>query len=328
MEMRPARIAGLLRAALALAAVLSLGSCGVLTFVFGSVFPETTVLAKAQADLSGLISSNNGSAFQIRVVEAGGYGYVVVTGNPPSGPEAFFYDLDLNKKATFTAATGLAGDGVMADASGNIALGQLILSAADLSILSTSNSDVNLSANQAGSDGFVGASTNYCDFTVNSYTMGDAAYAAGFPWAAKTIGNFTLSSTLTGLQLFAVLDDGNPSGYAYFVVGFPGNNEVGNVYFFSAAKPGFTITANILDSSPSRDNLELESLGFASGSIFAYDSNAASFVKINPSDGSTQASFHSSTDPKNVRFAYRSGGSSFYGFDTMSRVLTKYGAWW
>ena len=116
----------------------------------------------------------------------------MVTGNPPSGPEAFFYDLDLNKKATFTAATGLAGDGVMADASGNIALGQLILSAAYLSILSTSNSDVNLSANQAGSNGFVGASTNYCDFTVNSYTMGDAAYAAGFPWAAKTIGNFTL----------------------------------------------------------------------------------------------------------------------------------------
>ena len=108
------------------------------------------MLAKAQADLSGLIPSNDGSAFQIRVVEAGGYGYVVVTGNPPSGPAAFFYDLDLNKKATFTAATGLAGDGVMADASGNIALGQLILSAADLSILSTSNSDVNLSANQAG----------------------------------------------------------------------------------------------------------------------------------------------------------------------------------
>ena len=51
MEMRPARIAGLLRAAGAFAAALPLGSCGVLTFVFGSVFPETTVLAKAQGGI-------------------------------------------------------------------------------------------------------------------------------------------------------------------------------------------------------------------------------------------------------------------------------------
>ena len=101
-------------------------------------------------------------------------------------------------------------------------------------------------------------------------------------------------------------------GVRIFVRGLnPGNNEVGNVYFFSAAKPGFTITANILDSSPSRDNLELESLGFASGSIFAYDSNAASFVKINPSDGSTASSFHSATDPQNIAVCLSVWGQLF-----------------
>jgi len=29
-----------------------------------------------------------------------------------------------------------------------------------------------------------------------------------------------------------------------------------------------------------------------------------------------------------VRYVYRVGGGSFYGFDTNSRVLTKYTQWW
>ena len=75
MEMRP------LRAALTLLAVLSLGSCSVLQFVFGSVFPSNVMLAKARADLSSQIPAGSGFAFHLRVVESGGYGYVVVIGS-------------------------------------------------------------------------------------------------------------------------------------------------------------------------------------------------------------------------------------------------------
>jgi hypothetical protein len=333
MEMRLARM---LRAACALAALLSLSSCSVLTYIFGSVFPATAMLAKAQADLSSKISADDANSFSVKVVEAGGYGYVVVTGNPPSGAVAYFYDLDLNQKATFSAATGLASSGVMADASGNIALGQYILNPANLSIILNGNSDTvspptgNNGPGPCGNDGFVGASTNYYRFSMNSYTLSWATYGAGVPWSGAGIaGPFALSSnTSANLQLFAILDDGNPSGNAYFVVGPSANDDTGKVFFFSAAKTGLTIPTNIADASPSRDNIEVKTIGFANGSIFAYDAGAASFVKINPSDGSIQSSFYSATDEKKVRFAYRANGGSFYGFDTETRVLRKYGAWW
>jgi len=83
-----------------------------------------------------------------------------------------------------------------------------------------------------------------------------------------------------------------------------------------------------LDTSPHRDNLDTQSFGPAQGSIIAYDKGSSSFVRIDPTTGATQSSFHSASDPSQTRFAYRIGGGSFYGFDATSRVLTKYTAWW
>ncbi len=325
MEMKLTRT---LQAALALAAVLSLGSCSVLTYIFGSVFPATTMLAKAQADLSGMISSNDGGAFRVRIVESGSNAYVVVAGNPAGGSAAYFYDLDLHYKASFTAATGLGGNGVMKDANGNIALGNYLLNPVDLSQLALISATTLGSNTNAGDDGFADttATVNYFGFSISGSTLNWASATGA--WSSVTFPNAVVSVN-SGLQLFAVLDDGNPSGSVYFVAGPSVNNgEVGTAYFFSRPKTSFTVTSNILDTSPSRGNLELGTFGFANGSIFAYDSSAASFVKINPADGSIQSSFYSATDPKDTRFAYRTGGGSFYGFDTKSRVLTKYGAWW
>jgi hypothetical protein len=333
MEMKRSRIVMMLRAALALGAVLSLVSCGVLNYIFGSVFPATVMLAKAQADLSGMITADEADAFRVRVVETpSGYGYVVVTGNPSSGPKAIFYDLDLNKKATFTAANGLTADGVMADVNGNIALGNYLLNPADLSQLATISAVTLGSNNTAGNDGFADSSSfvNVFSFFVGSNTL--SWTTASGAWSAPTSPTPpALSVSLSGLQLFAVLDDGNSSGKVYFAVGDQSNNQAATAYFFSEPKSPFSIPTPppyVLDTALSRDNLEPNTIGFANGSIFAYDQKAASFVKINPSDGSVEASFYSATDARDTRFAYRVKGGSFYGFDTKTRILTKYGAWW
>jgi len=322
----------ILRAAFAAAAVLSLVSCGVLQYIFGSVFPATTMLAKAQADLSGSITRSDANAFQVRVVETAGYGYVVVTGNPPSGPEAFVYDLDLNQKAVFNSASGLTADGVMVDVNGNIAIGNLLRNPSDLSSVATVTAATLGTNASSGEDGFADSSgpSNLFGFFINSNVMSWSISSGAWGTPTSPATPPSISVKLSGLSMYAVFDDGNPSGGSvYFVIGPSfSNGQVGTVYFFSVPKTGFAVPINILDSSPSRDNLELESFGYANGSIFAYDSNAASFVKINPSDGSIEKSFYSATDAKDTRFAYRVGGGSFYGFDTQSRILTKYGAWW
>ena len=317
-----------LRTICVLAAMLSLGSCQVLAVVFGSVFPSTTTLLKAQADLSGLIPSDSGGSFHVRVVESQGYGYVVVVGNPQSGSEAFFYDLDLNQKATFTS--GLAGDAMMVDASGNIVLGSLLLNPANLKIVGTTNAANLNSPNGGGVDGFVDtlANVQITAFGINSSnTLNYASFTTAWTFISSHIT--TLSSSLSNLQIDAILDDGNPSGNVTFVVGPQANNNTARCYFFSTAKSNFTVATNVLDSSPLyRDNLYTNSFGYAQGSIFAYDSGSGSFVRIDPSTGSTQNSYYDASASSNSCFAYRTSGGSFYGFDTNTRVLKKYGQWW
>jgi hypothetical protein len=59
----------------------------------------------------------------------------------------------------------------------------------------------------------------------------------------------------------------------------------------------------------------------------AYDKGSSRYVRIDPANASTQKSLYS-TSPSNTRFAYRIGGGEFYTFNTDSRILTKYVAWW
>lgn len=318
-----------------LTAVLSLGSCGVLTYIFGSVFPATAMLAKAQADLSGMIPSGGGDSFNVRVIESGSNGFVVITGSLASGQTAFIYDLDLNLKAT---VTGFTGNGVMMDPGGNIALGSYIVNPATFA--SSSDSATLNSFSTSGVDGFLASSSIIIadpSFSNGNNVLSCTSFAYTFPtWGSPSSNSSSpLSTSIYGLQPNAMLDDGNESstGNVIVVLGLSngGNNNTGTSYFVTIAKSALQTTgfgAGILDSSPHRDNLENNSFGYAQGSIFAYDTSAASFVQINPTNGSTVKSFYSATDPQNTRFAYRIGGGSFYGFDTNSRVLTKYGAWW
>ncbi len=326
MEMRT------MRAVCALGAVLSLGSCQVLNVIFGSVFPATTVLAKAQANLSGQITSNDGSAFHVRVLETGGYGYVLVIGNPSSGSVAFIYDLDLNFKQTLILSQG---DGAMVDALGRIVVGNIVLNP-DLtpnSTLPTLPAGTFLfSNNEAGVDGFVDTALTeqIAGFSISS---GNTLNYTTYPntWASGSPSIVTLSSSMSNLQVFGVFDD-SAAGKAVFIVGQSNNGGSNNAttYFFAAPKAtSFVVTTNVLDlSPPSRSNLDTGTFGYAQGTIIAYDNGSGNFVRIDPTTGSTQASFYSGTDPSNTRFAYRAGGGSFYGFDTKARVLTKYSTWW
>ena len=319
-----------LRVTAALLAMFFLVSCQVLEFIFGSIFPSTVTLIKAQVDLSGRIpDSSNGSSsggkVNVKVVESGGYGYVVVTATLAStGITAFFYDFDLNLKATFT---GLAASGVMADAGGLIVVGSLHRNP-DLSPAGTGTiSPVSLSPfGGSGVDGFVSSGSNMEGLGMSGATLNITSYNAA--WTTPSPSSYVISTTQSSLEIEAVFDDGGLN--VILVLCPPGGNN-GNVtgYFLTVAKNNFTVAGltNLLDISPHRDSLDGGSFGFSQGSIFAYDTGSSSFVRIDPATTSTQGSF-SGSDPSSTRFAYRVSGGSFYGFDTKTRLLTKYAAWW
>lgn len=307
--------------------VLALGSCQVLEFVFSSVFPSTVALAKAQADLSAQIPANSGGSFNVRILEAGTHEYVVVVGNSSTGNTAYFYDQDLNFKASFS---GFVGNSVMVDGAGNIALGSILLDPASLVLTGTGTlgGAVISSSYDCGVDGFVLAGSEIANIGLSGSTLSSGTF--GNPWAPGAANTpVTLSTSLSNLQLYAVLDDGNPTGNVILVAGPPGNKSTATCYFITTLKSSFsTGTMPSLDTSPRRDSMETSDFGFSGGSILAYDAGSSSFVRIDPSTGSTQSSMFDGKDQSSMRYAYRISGGSFYGFNTKSRVLMKYAAWW
>jgi|GEM_PF-2705404 len=319
-------------------AVLLLGSCNVLQYIFGSVFPSTMTLAKAQVDLSKLIpASNNGSTY-LRLVETGGYGYVVVVSSPQqSTPSMFFYDLDLNPIKSFTGANAPASSGIMVDVNGQIMAGGTLRNP-DLSIVPAGTTQP-LNAVGSGVDGFVAGSINVANISNSSSSeiLTWTTYTSG--WANVSSLSGTLSTGASNLRINALFDDGNPAGNVIMVIsqessnGNNGNTVTG--YFLKIPKSAF-ISAGAFPGPPPfdappphRDNLDGNSFGYANGSIFAYDTKTSSYVRINPADASIQSSFSSaSNNNQQPVFAYRLSGGSFYSFDTNTRILTKYTAWW
>jgi hypothetical protein len=323
----------ILRTILLCAAVLFLGSCEVLQFIFGSVFPTTLMLAKAQVKVEG-IDSGFGQSFAVRVVEAGGYGYVVVEGSTPlSGNSIFFYDLDLNLKLSLTGATAPAGAGVMADSNGKINAGGTLLNA-DLTVPTPGSPNVSNNGSM-GNDGFVADNAGtlynitgiYCPGGTN--TLSYMRYTAA--WAGGTTYTPALSFSMFNLRIDAVLDDGNPAGSAVIVVS-EGNGNEDDVtrYFVTLSKfdlANGTAPGYLLDTAPARDQIERDSLGFADGAIIAYDKGSSRFLRIDPANGTIKKSLYS-VGQKDVRYAYRASGGEFYGFNMKTLVLTKYTAWW
>jgi hypothetical protein len=322
----------LFRVALVSLAVVFLGSCSVLQYIFGSVFPATLTLAKAEADLSGDIDSNSAQSFSVRVVETAGKGYVVLEGNlATQEKQFFFYDLDLNFKRSLTLLS-TAGNGVIVDSGGAIDAGGTRLDPATLAPAVPPTGNVVSNNGYSGNDGYAYGAADYFGF---NFQMGTSIlnYMAG----ATPTSSLALSATMSNLQLDALFDEspGDPAGSIMFVVSQSNNNnnnsDDATRYFMRVTKTevatGFTSSTGILDTAPRRDKLQRDSLGFADGSVMAYDNGSSSYVRVDPTDASTQASLYS-TSSKDGRFAYRTSGGEFYGFDRKSRILTKYVAWW
>ena len=335
----------LLGIAAVIMAVLVLGSCSVLQFVFGSVFPSTMTLIKAQVDLSKIVPKNNNGPTNLRLVEVSGHSYVVITGSPSATEHfAFFYDLDLNLVKSFAGANAPGGDGVMVDASGLIALGNQLLNP-DLSVAGPNTSGTTItSQGSSGADGFVdgpggrnvaGIFTSPSQSNVITYSSYSSVWAAG----SGTPMTQVLSNNFFNLQVNALLDDGAPTGNMIMVISqgsTGGNGNSVSARFLVIPKSAFTtgpFPTTPLDSAPQRDNLDGGSFGYADGSIFAYDTKTSSLVRIDPANGSTRGSFDigggkGGKDNSQLRYVYRLSGDVFYSFDTDSRILTKYVAWW
>jgi len=318
-----------------LAAVLALGSCQVLEFIFGSVFPATIGLAKAQADLSGTIDSNGAGSFQVRVVQSGSNGYVIVIGSPNgTATTAYVYDQDLSLKTTLT---GLSSGGVLVDASGNIVISGTSYSPANLATVGPVGSNL-YAYNSGGVDGLSGtAGAQVVNFSITSGTTLDywTGNSASTPWSLSGPTSVTFSGGPSSLALDGVFDDGNASGNGIFVVSEPisgGNNDsTAACYLLTIAKSAFpagSVNGAILGTAPSLDNIEPECVGYAQGSLFLFDGKAQRFLKVDPVTGSVQKSFYSGSSMSNTRLGYLPNGGYFYGFDTKTRVLTKYAAWW
>ena len=321
------------------AAVLTLGSCQVLEFIFGSVFPATVGLTKARADLSGTIDSSSAGAFNLRVVQSGSNGYVILVGNPGGiSTTAYVYDLNLNPVTTLT---GLTGDGVLVDVNGNIDICSNAYSPTTMANLGALGGSI-YSYNPGGVDGLQNTGTSELvnlNFTQGTTTLNFVSATSAVPPASWTFPAPTAVQTFTGsvssLQLNAVFDDGNPSGNAILVVSQPtsgGNNgNAATCYFMTTLKANFpagAVPPTLLSSSPSLDNIETQCVGYAQGSIIAYDAKAGQFLKVDPASGSIQKTFYTGSDMSNTRLGYLVAGGYFYGFDTRSRVLTKYATWW
>ncbi len=325
----------MVRAAALALLVLFLGACDVLQFMFGSIFPSTVTLAKAQADLSGKITPADGDSYNLRVVESGGYGYVVLVGSPggSNASTAYIYDLSLNPKLTIAAQ----GNGVMVDGFTNeIVVGNKALMPADLSLAATqpTASAIIYNNGHGGIDGFYNSTglvgVANISVTGTTATLNFSNYTSS--WAVITYPTppSNLSITTGGYVLDSVLDDGNPVGNVILVLS---NGTTSS--FVSIPKAGFNTAApagtGLLDTAPHRDGLATNSSGFAEGSLFAWDEAAQSFVRLDPATMSTTASFYAPADPKSmehIRFAYRLSGGSFYEYDPKTRVITEYASWW
>jgi hypothetical protein len=328
----------LFRIVLVSLALALLGSCSVLQFIFGSVFPATLTLTKAQADLSNLIGAGNGSSFSIRVVEAGSKGYVVVEGSVQGAAKSIFvYDLDLKLKLSLTGATAPLGIGVMADANGQIRAGGALYSP-DLLTSAVGGPVINGNFG-SGNDGFLlnnppveNAVNISINTTVNPNTLDFDHYHAD--WTLSDHHSVAISASLTSLQIDAVLDDGNPSGKVIFVISQSnsgGNGDNVTRYFVTIAKSDMaagTVPLDLVDTAPRKGNLKGGTIGFADGNIFAFDNKTSSLVRIDPADLSTRESLALGNNKNELRYAYSISGGTFYSFDTNSLILTKYVAWW
>ncbi len=327
------------RALLIALSALFLGSCSLLEFLFGSVFPSTVTLLKARADFTAMIDAQDSYSYSLRVAESGGSGYVILTGANAGVQTVYIMDLDLNLRKTLTATNG---GGVIVDGfTGLIVIGNEALNPADLSPAATQPpAGVSIRTNEAlgGLDGFFTGTGGWNAVNLSagsgSSSMGYDLYNVLWLNSPVTPGP-ALSASLTNLQVSAILDDGNTADDIILAVGIPNRTPPYPVYFLhmprSAFNPATPGGAGLLDTSLHRDSLLANTIGFASGQIVAWDSSEHGFVRMDPVTLVTTSSFYAPTDPGNLegmRFAYRVGGGSFYSFDPKTRLVTEYSAWW
>lgn len=322
-----------IKAAAVLGAALALGSCQVIDFLTGSVFPSTATLLKATADLSDKIPSYLNNPMHLRVVESATNTYVIVIGKLPTDATytAFVYDASLSYKGKVTS---LDGDGVMVDASGDIVLGDTRLNPSDLSSLGITGFVLSSNGVAGGTDGFLiptapplQAANIRLDSTSLSYTLYDSLWLSELP---QTVS----ASSGTSFNLDAILDD--PAGGSVILVAEQqnGNGSDNGVtcYFATIPKAGLLpppVISDFFDIATRRDNLSATSIGFVDGSILAFDKKSNSFVRIDPRSGSTKDSFSTSSNlGDNTTYAYLAEGGSFFVFDSKARVLSKYAQWW
>jgi hypothetical protein len=328
----------LVRGVALLCLILPLASC----IFFFSAFPPTLTQVVARTDLSSVIPAGFEKDYQVYCVTATaappGEFVLLMNRNGSAEPRVIVLDSNLKLIQTYTTAQlngwgAFSGSSIMADAGGNIEIGNFGFSADELRNIAWNPSWIN-SAVQGPSYCSPFLQSNDINFVV---TGGNSlAYTQYHPWwtfqfssiflsiksAADTQfqvqGAYNVNDSSTGSTVILVL--GEQNGPTVHFVAIPRDN----LHFQTVATP-------IFDNYPhtSYNNLDSSSVGFAGDCLVAYSYQDHAMVRYSLSPPfSVISSLPVGQSLHQTSYGYTADGSYSVQLDQSTRVLTKVARWW
>jgi hypothetical protein len=329
-----------LRLLLLPALVLPLASC----FIFFSAFPPTLTQVTARTDLSALVPAATAGDYEAYAVAATFPSYVpfvfLFNRNGSSDPRVVVLDANLNLIQSYTGAWlsgyGMSGWLIMGLAEGNIEIGNLGFSAANLTLIGAGPSWVNLHTiftpsfatllfqrNDMNFNISGGNTLTYSQYfwTSNATTPSDFIPDPTLPIKSvadtqfEVAGVWSVEDSLTVILVLREYDND-----VIHVLSLPLNDVFGN-----------TLSAPLFDYYPhaSFDNIDTSSVGFAGDCLVAYSYRDRALVRISLSPPfDVIQTLPVGQNPHRVSTSYMLDGSFSVQFDKATRVLTKVEKWW
>jgi hypothetical protein len=315
--------------------VLPLASC----VFFVSAFPPILTQVVARIDLSAVIPAANARDYNVYAVTAApSEDFVILMNrNGSTDPRVIVLDGNLHLIQTYTTTQlngwgAFNGNWIMADAAGNIEIGNFGFSAGNLS---TVGANPSWNSNPAISGpGFASPAAQRNDFNFQA-TGGTTLGYTQYHWWLSSDFSASYSISSSGGQFNVVgaynVDDTPAAGRVILIL-----NESNSSALHIVAIPLLDVLSNalqspILDRYPNATyaNVDSSSVGFAGDSIvaYSYDSHALVRYSLNPPFGViSQLPVGQNVHP--ITYGYKADGSYSVQLDQTTRILTKVAKWW
>jgi hypothetical protein len=328
-------VKAIIRLGLLLAFLLSLSAC----VLYLSAFPVTLSQVLVKKDLTGVIPAGYGSNYRPFVVTAGGQDFVILTNsNFAVDPIVVILDKTLNLIQTYTLswlqgwAPSFNGTAVLADAAGNVEIGNVAFSPNELATVGVNPSWISNPTVFGASFSSPDGQKNDINFSVDS--SNNLTYSQYQWWTTLEFNTPIPLGGPAGVQFRAVgafnVDDTYTAGKVVLVLG---DQSGPTCYFVSIPLSAFytsTVQTSVLNAYPNQSvpNLDSGSIGFAGSCFVAYSYDTQT---LNRYDLSFNLIDKTPFDhPKNgqLLFSYKQSGEFFVTYDPSTLRLTKYADWW